>query len=115
MPTKVELLRCAECGYTLTREKFEQICFDQCSCKDNYIGLIEDGTCPECCKEALEDIALEDVLAAWNNRADRNATIEECAKIVDGHVQLHRDNGLPTTYEPLEVAAKRIRALKEVS
>ena len=70
----------------------------------------------ECVLEGfrVDDRAPFQVLA-WNNRADRNATIEECAKIVDGHVQLHRDNGLPTTYEPLEVAAKRIRALKEVS
>ena len=36
---------------------------------------------------------------------------EEAAKIVDGHAQLHRDNGTPATYEPLEAAARRIRDL----
>lgn len=55
MPTKVELLRCAECGHTLTREKFDQICFDDCIGKDHYIGLIGDGKCPECGKDVLED------------------------------------------------------------
>ena len=56
MPTKVEMLRCDECGHTLTREKFEAICFADCYSKDHYIGLIEDGKCPECEKDALEEV-----------------------------------------------------------
>jgi len=55
MPTKVEMLRCAECGYTLMREMFEQICFADSCGKDHYIGLMEDGKCPECGEDVLED------------------------------------------------------------
>ena len=56
MLTKVEMLRCADCGHTLTLEKFEKICFGDCVGKDHYIGLIEDGKCPECDDGQLEEV-----------------------------------------------------------
>ena len=53
--TKVEMFRCSECGHTLTRDEFELICFADSYGKDHYIGLMEDGECPEC-GGVLEDI-----------------------------------------------------------
>ena len=55
MPTKVEVLRCSECGHTLTRDKFSEICFADSRTKAEYLDLIEDGECPECEKGWLEE------------------------------------------------------------
>lgn len=51
-----EMLRCSNCGYTITREKFNEICYaDSFGGKDHYIGLLEDGECPECNGGVLEE------------------------------------------------------------
>ena len=55
MPIKVEILRCTECGYTLTRDQFSDICYADSVTKAQYCGMIEDGACPECEKGTLEE------------------------------------------------------------
>lgn len=56
MPTKVEMLCCTECGYTLTRDQFSDICYADSVTKAQYFGMIEDGVCPECGKDGLEEV-----------------------------------------------------------
>ena len=56
MPVRVEMLHCSDCGYTLTKEEFDQICYADCFSKDHFIGLVEDGECPECTGGVLEEV-----------------------------------------------------------
>ena len=50
------MLRCSDCGYTLTQEEFDQLCYADSVSKDHYISLLEDGECPECTGGVLEEV-----------------------------------------------------------
>ena len=56
---KEEMMRCADCGYTLTREQFSDFCYADSITKAQYHGMMEDGKCPECYKDGLEDYVPE--------------------------------------------------------
>lgn len=50
MPTKVEMLRCNECGHTLTREEFERILCDgdHWMGQEHFENMLEYPKCLEC-------------------------------------------------------------------
>jgi len=49
-------LRCSDCKHTMSGEAWAKHCFDESRSRDEYVGIDEDGICPECGKSTMEEV-----------------------------------------------------------
>ena len=54
---KAVLLRCADCGHTMTREQWGEHCGKEARFDEECVGIDEDGICPECGMCVIEEVS----------------------------------------------------------